>query len=124
MLQSNKIEGTGFRIQPKNRRQHKGGCDYGVQEKLHCRINLPPVPVHSDEQRHGNQGGFPEEIEEEEIERNENSNQRRLKHQEQNKKLLDSFVYRVPGDKNAKRGEKRREHDQPKGNPVYSQVEV
>ena len=69
-------------VEPQNPRQHEDRSDHRVEEKLYRRIHFALMTVHADEQRHGNQRGFPEEIKQEEVERDEHANQRRLQHQQ------------------------------------------
>ena len=86
------IEAAGVHIQPDNRGQHEDRGDHGVQEKLYCGVNAPAVSPNSDEQRHGNQRRFPEDIEEKQIKRQENANHCGFEHQEENKKFFYAIV--------------------------------
>ena len=78
----------------------------------------------ADQQRHGNQRGFPEEIEEEQIQRSEHADQRRFQNQQQDEKFLHPLVNRLPRNQHAQRREKCGEHHQPQRNAVDPHVVV
>src|SRR5580658_37140 len=88
VLDDDKIETAGFRIQPQNRRQHKHRANEREQEILHRGVDLASVAVHADQKRHRNQRRFPEEIEQEQIQRSEDANQPRLQQQQQNEEFF------------------------------------
>ena len=87
-LDGDEIEAAGVRVQPDDGGQHEHRRDHGVQEELHRSIDLAAVPVHADQQRHRDQRGFPEEVEEEQIERDEDADHRGLEHQQQDEEFL------------------------------------
>ena len=117
-----KIKGPDFGVEPKNRRQHEHRRDHGVHEEFDGGVDLAPMAVHSDQQRHRNQGGFPEEIKHEQIERHEDADQRRLQHQQDDEEFLYPLMNRFPGDQHAQWGEKSGQHHQPHGNSVHAHV--
>ena len=124
ILNYDEIKAAGLRIQPQNRRQHKHRADKGKEEILDRRIYLASMAVHADQQRHWNQSRFPEEIEQEQIKRGEDADQRRLQNQQQNEKFFHALVNRGPGDQHAQRREKSGQHHQPHGDPINSHVVV
>src|SRR5208282_4274484 len=107
VLDDDKIEAAGLRIQPNNRRQHERRAEEGEQKKLHRGVNLASMAVHADQQRHRNQRRFPEEVEQEQVERGENADQSRLKDQQKDEEFLHSLVNRSPGNQHAQRREER-----------------
>ena len=119
-----KVKRTGLGVEPQNRRQHKYGSDHGVEEELHRRVHLPPVAVHADQQRHGDQRGLPEEVEEEQIEGDKHADQRGFQHQQNDEEFLHPLADRLPGNQHAERSEKRGQHDQPRRNSVHADVIV
>ena len=86
------VKAAGLRIQPEDRGQHEDRGDHGVHEKLHCGVDIALVAEHADQQRHRDQRGFPEEVEEEEIERGEDADQRGLQNQQQDEEFLHAIV--------------------------------
>src|SRR6185312_944922 len=100
----------------KDRRDHR------VQEELHRRIHLAPVAEHSDQQRHGNERGFPEEVEEEQIKGDEDADESGFHDQQQNKKFLYPVVDGVPRDQHAQRSKECGEDHQPQRNSIHAHV--
>src|SRR5579862_2212259 len=99
-LNSAEVEGSSFRIQPQNRRQHEHGRDHRIQKEFDRRIHSPAMSIHADEQGHRNQRRFPEEVKLEKIQGNEYPDQRRFQDQQQNKKFLHPISNRIPRDQN------------------------
>src|SRR5208283_3876177 len=90
VLDDRKIEAASLGIEPDNRRQHERRAEEGEQEKLHRGVDLASMAVHADQQRHRNQRRFPEEVEQEQVERSENADQRGFQNQQQNEEFLHS----------------------------------
>src|SRR5258708_32521736 len=80
------------------------------------------MPEHSDQQRHRNQRGFPEEVKQEQIEREENADQSGFQHQQQNEKLFDPLMDGFPGNQHAQRGKEGGQHYQPQREAVNPNV--
>src|ERR1039457_448914 len=78
----------------------------------------------ADDQRHRNQGGFPEEVEEEQVERDEAADHRSLEDQHQDEKFFHLSIYRLPRNQNAQRREERGQHYQPHGDAIDPEVVV
>ena len=116
------IEAAGVRVQPDDRRQHEHRRDHGVQEELHGGVNLAAVTVHADEQRHRDQRRFPEEVEEEQIERDEDADHRGLQDQHQDEEFLHPVVDRLPRDQHAQRHQEGGQDDQPQRDAVDAEV--
>ena len=95
-----------------------------IQEELHRRIDAPLVAIHADQQRHRDQRGFPEEVEQEKIERDEDADQRRLQHQQQNEEFLHPVVDRPPRDQHAQRHQEGGQQHQPQRDAVDPEVVV
>src|ERR1035438_9673765 len=123
-LDVDEIKCSGLGVQPDHRRQHKHRRDHGVQEELHGSVNFPSMPVHADDQRHGNQRGFPEEIEEEQVERNEDADHRGLEHRHKDEKFLHPVADGVPRDEHAHRHQEGGQDDQPHGDAIDAKVIV
>ena len=92
VLDRNKIEAADFGVEPQNCCQHEYRRNHRKQEEFDGSVDPPFVPEDADEQGHGDQRGFPEEIEEEQIKRSEHADQCRLQHQQQDKELLHPIV--------------------------------
>ena len=82
------------------------------------------MAIHADQQSHRDQRPFPEEVEQEQVQRGENADQGRLKQQQQNEKFLYALMYRGPGNQHAERRQECGQHHQPDGNSVNAHVVV
>ena len=111
-----------MRVKPKDRRQHEHRADHGVHEELHRGINFALVAKNSNQQRHRDQSGFPEEVKEKQIKRREHADQRRFHDQEQDEKFLHPVVNRIPGNQNAQRRKKCGQYHQPQRDAVDPHV--
>src|SRR5574338_586711 len=60
-------EGAAIDAQPDNRQQHKNRAGHGIQEELNGRINAAGATPDADEEVHGNESEFPEDVEEEQV---------------------------------------------------------
>ena len=80
------------------------------------------MAVHADQQCHRDQRRFPEEIEQEQVERGENANQSRFQNQQQDKEFFDPLMNRSPRNQHAQWREERIQHHQPDGNSVNAHV--
>src|SRR5258708_37353173 len=78
MLNVDEVEASRLAVEPDNRRPHEDRSDHGEQEILHGRVNAASVAVHADQQRHRDARRFPEEVEQEQVERREKADQRGL----------------------------------------------
>ncbi len=56
-----------------NRQQHKQGAGHRIEEELNRSINAPLAAPHADQEIHGDQREFPEDVEQEKILGQENT---------------------------------------------------
>ncbi len=82
------------------------------------------MAVHADEQRHRDKCRFPKEVEQEEIKRRENPDQRRFEQQQEDEEFLYTLVNGGPRDENAQGCKESRQHHQPHRDAVDSHVVV
>src|SRR3954469_8351767 len=118
------VEAAGVHVEPNNGCEHEDRGDHGVQEELYGSVNASLVSVHADDQRHRDQRGFPEDVEEEEVERYEDAEHRRLKQQHEDEEFFYAPVYRVPLNDDAEGNKECGQYDQPKRNPIDTEVIV
>ena len=71
-------------VQRQDSQQHQHRAGQRVQEKLDRRVQPAVAAPHADQEIHRHQHHFPEQVEEEEIERHENAQHAHLQQQEQN----------------------------------------
>ena len=60
-------------VQRQDAQQHEHGAEQGVEEELDRRIQLAPVPPDADQEVHRHQHDFPEDVEQEEVQRQEDA---------------------------------------------------
>ena len=119
-----KIKRASLAIQPDNSDEHQCRAGHGVQEEFHCSVNPPLVSPDSDEERHGNEHHFPEQEEEEKIQRNEHANDTDFQQQHHDEEFFDAMIDAVPRSQNRNRRQKRRQNHQEHADAVYAQVIV
>src|ERR1700722_11694006 len=68
LLNDYEIKAADLRIEPNNRGQHEHRSDKSKEEIFYGGVDLAPMAVHADQQRHRNQRRFPEEVKEEQVE--------------------------------------------------------
>ena len=78
----------------------------------------------TDEEGHGDEHDFPEEKKEEEVEREEDTNDADFEHQQHDEKFLDAFVNAVPGSDDGDGGEESRQDDEEDAEAVDAEVIV
>ena len=69
------VEGTRLEIQVQNGGQHQHRAGHGVQEEFDGGVDAAVVPPDANEEVHGHEADFPEYVEEEEVERDENTDE-------------------------------------------------
>ena len=95
-LQTDKVKGTGFGVEPDDRYQQQRGRQECVDEKLDCRLRSAIPSEHGDQNRHGHQGQFPEGVVQKHIEGDEDADHRCLLEQEEEVKLLGAVSDGLP----------------------------
>ncbi len=124
MLELGEVEGSRLGIEPDDGRQHEDRGNHGVEEKLDGGVDPALVSEDADDESHRDQRGFPEEVKEKEIERDEDADHRRLQQQQKDEELLHAIVDRLPGGKDAERNQEGGQHDQPERDAVDPDVVV
>src|SRR6266478_2583605 len=96
----------------KNPQKHDYGTGQRVQEKLDGGVEAPIAAPNADEEVHGDEHHFPENVEEEEIERNENADHAGLQQEKQKGIFLGAQMNGAPGREDSDHPEKCGEHDE------------
>ena len=98
LIQSREAEGIDsgqnvvVEIQEQNAQQHQYRAGQGVEEELDGRVKFARAAPDADQQVHRNQHSFPEDEEEEEIERHEDAEHAGLQDQEPDVVFLDAVL--------------------------------
>src|SRR6185437_7190858 len=88
VLNGDVVEAAGLGVEKDDGGQHEGGGDHGEEEELHRRVNAPLVAIHADDERHRDEGEFPEEVEEKQVEGNEYAEQRGFQNEQEDEEFL------------------------------------
>ena len=87
-------EGALVDAQPQDRQQHQDRARHGVQEELDRRIHAPRTAPHADQEVHRHQGEFPEDVEQEQVQRHEHTDHAHFQQQEEDHEVLDPLLDR------------------------------
>ena len=116
------VERAGLAIEPQDGDQHQDRAEHRVQNEFHGGVDAALVAPHADHEIHGDQRQFPEDEEQEEVERNENADHGRLDHQQRDEEAFHIFTDRFPGAENGDRREERGQQDEKEADAVHAQV--
>ncbi len=108
-------------VKRQNRQQHQHRAGQRVQEELDGRVQPPVAAPDADQEVHRDQHHFPEQVEEEEIERHEDAQHARLQQQEENVVFLLADLDGAPGRKDGDGAQQRGQHHQQEADAVDSQ---
>src|SRR5688572_14984518 len=75
-------------IQRQNGHQHQDAADHREEHEFHRCINAPFASPYADQEVHGNQHHFPEQVEQEEVQCGENTNHAGFEQQHEEEVLL------------------------------------
>ncbi len=109
-------------VEEQNAQQHQHRAEQRIQEELDGRIKFARPAPDADQQIHRHQHRFPENEEEEKIERHEDAEHSRLQHQKPDVIFFDAVLDGGPRRENRDPAQQRGEHDQQKRNAVNAQV--
>src|SRR6185369_3578201 len=82
------------------------------------------VTPYADQEVHGHEADFPEDVEEEEVLRQENADEAEFQQQQEGVEFLATILDGVPGNQHAQRGEERGEQDQPQADAIHRDRKV
>ena len=129
LIQLQEVEGVRagglavVEVEDQNGHQHQQGAEHGEQEELDGRIDpAGRVAPNPDEQVHGDEHHFPEDVEQEEVQGDEDADHAGHQGQQADHEFLDPDLDVVPGGQDAQRGEEGGEHDEQQGKAVDPHV--
>ena len=108
-------------VEKQNAEQHQHGAGKSVEEKFDGGVEFARTSPDADQQVHGDEHGFPENEEEEEIERHEDAEHAGLQNEKPDVVFLDAILDGGPGGEDRDPAEQRSEHDQQERNAVDAQ---
>ena len=109
-------------VQGQNRHQHQGAAGHGVKDEFHRGVQTVFAAPHADHQVHGNQHRFPENEEQEEVERHEGAQHAGFEDQHEDHEFLHLGVDALPGAQQRNRRQQRRQHEQRQADAVDADV--
>src|SRR5579864_5988324 len=89
--------------EPQNADEHQDRAEHGIQNEFQSRINFASMAPDADEEVRRDEHHFPENEEEEQIERAENADHAHFQDEEHGEEFLDVFVNAVPRAENSER---------------------
>ncbi len=107
-----------------HRRQHQDAAERRVEEELDRRVDPPLAPPDADDEEHRDQHRFPEEVEDEEILRDERAQHRELDQEHHRVEELDVLRDRRECAGDDQRAQERGQRDQQDAHPVDADVVV
>src|SRR5580704_13328132 len=79
-------------VKPQYRHQHQYGTEHGVENEFHGGVDAASVAPYADQEIHGDQRQFPENEEQEQIERHEHADHGGFNHQQRDEETFHVFV--------------------------------
>ncbi len=105
-------------IESEDAEQHQDAAGQRVEEKLDGGVKLPRAAPHADDEVHRHQHQFPEHVEQEEVQRQEDADHSHLLQEEHGVVLLEPFFDRRPARQDRQETHQRGEHDQQQADAV------
>ena len=109
-------------IEHQNSEQHQDRADQGIDHELDRRVAAPRAAPDRDDEVHRDQHGFPEDKEEQEIERHEDAQHAGLQDQEKGVIFLETVLDRGPARQDRQEPDHRSQHHQQQSQPVDAEV--
>ena len=111
-------------IEGQDAEQHQHRACERVEEKLDRGVQLARAAPHPDDEVHRHQHELPENVEEEEIERDEDADHASLQQQEHRIVFLDAILHRRPGAEDRDEAHQRGEHQEQQADAIDADVIV
>ena len=109
--------------QPQDGQQHQDRASHRVEEELDRRINAARSAPDADQEVHRHQGEFPEDVEQEQILRQEDTHHAHFEQQEEDHEVLDALFDRRPGGEDRDRRQEGGQQDQQDAQAIHAQVD-
>jgi len=121
-LQFEQVKRAGLEIERQDRHQHQRRTRQRVEEELDRGVYPVVAAPLADQQRHRNQAELPENVEQDKVEREENSQHCRLHQKHQRQIAADVLLDVLIAERHRDRHQKGRQYDQPQADPVHPQM--
>ena len=122
VTQREDVEGVfpGVEIEHDNRHQQQDAAGQGIQEKLDGRVYAVGSAPDPDQQVHGDQHGFPEDVEQHEVQRDEHAECGGFHDEQADHEFSDARPDRGPGHQDAERRQQGGQQHQGQADPVHA----
>ena len=111
-----------YDAQPQDRQQHQDRAGHGVQEELDGGVDAPRSAPDADQEVHRDEREFPEDVEQEQVLRQEDADHAHFEQQEEDHEILDALLDRCPGGEDGDGGEEGGQQHQQDAQAVHAQV--
>ena len=113
---------AGLEVEGDDAEQHQHRAEQGVEEELDRGVELPRPAPDADDEVHRHQHHFPEDVEEEEVERAEDAQHPDFEEQEEDVVLLHPLLDRRPAAQDRDEAEQGRQDHQQQRHAVHAQL--
>ena len=111
-------------VEREDAQQHQHRAGQSVEKELDRRVKLPRSAPDADDEVHRHQHQFPEDVEQEEIERKKHADHARLQQQEHGVVFADAILNGAPGAEHGDHAHEGGEHHQQQADAVDAEVVV
>ena len=115
-------EGALIDAQPQDGQQHQDGTGHRVQEELDGGIDAARSAPDADQEVHRDEREFPEDVEQEQVLRQEDAHHAHFQQQEEDHEILDALFDRRPGGEDGDRGQEGGQQNQQDAQPIHAEV--
>ena len=112
------------KIEHDNGHEQQDAPGQGIQEKLDGRVHAIGAAPNPDQQIHGNQHGFPEHVEQHEVQRDEHAQRGGFHHEQADHEFPDARLDRGPGYQDAERRQQGGQQHQGQADPIHAHCVV
>ena len=92
------VERAALVIQIDDRAQHQHRSGHRIEEEFDGRVDAALVAPDADQEVHGHQRHFPEHVEQEQVERDEDADQAEFEQDQKREEFLHAVIDMFPGD--------------------------
>ena len=124
ILDRGQVESAGGVVEPNDADEHQDRASHRVEDEFDGGVNAAVVAPDADEQVHRDEHHFPEEEEEEKVEREEDAYDADFQKQDGDEKFFDALLDAAPRTEDGDDGKERRQDDEEHADAVHAEVIV
>ena len=113
-------EGVACDAKPEDGKQHQDGTSHRVQEELDRGIQAARAAPDADQEVHRDEGEFPEDVEQEQVLRQEHAHHAHFQQQEEDHEILDAVLHRRPRGEDGDGRQEGRQQDEQDAQAVHA----